>query len=88
VCRLGSDRRGIGTALSLGVKRQCLGAKRYHRFAGAGMRVLAFGVWSVVYRHGWNRERERDPLELLTTVKCRLLAGLAIVTMHADLADF
>ena len=42
------DRRGIGTALSLGVKRECLGVKRDDRFAGAGMHLLAFRVWSVV----------------------------------------
>ena len=43
-----SERRGIGTALCLGVKRECLGVKRDDRFAGAGMHLLAFRVWSVV----------------------------------------
>ena len=36
-----------------------------HRFAGAGMHLLAFTVWSIVQRNGWNREREREHIERL-----------------------
>ena len=38
---------GAGSAPRIGVA-VCLGVKRDDRFAGAGMHLLAFRVWSVV----------------------------------------